>query len=185
MRLLAMVTTCLVAGACSGGSGDDDDDDFGLRTGSYTISGAALVGPDECDLPDLYSYELADLDGTTFEITDVTSDDVTFLGSGVLPREGNAIGGVAETVFSYDWNVPGTPPQGTAVLNPYACVEEDFLTVTYTILTETTLEYSEYWTATATAGSASECIVALSSGYGAALLDFPCETTITADMVHD
>lgn len=186
MRITGWSLLCVVAAsACSGGNGDDDDDDFGLQTGAYTLSGAALDGPDECDLPDLYLYSPAELDGTVLEIVDVSADDVTFLGSGVMPRDGNVIGGVPESLFTRDWNTPGTPPQGFPVANGYNCVEEDFLTITMTIVDETTLDYAEDWTATAVSGSASECLAAISSGYQASLLAWPCESRLTADMIRD
>lgn len=172
---------------CSGGGGGGDDDDdggSGLQTGSYTVSGAAYAGTDECDLPNTWGIDVASYNGATVEITAVTATQVTFAGQNGpnnIPRAGNVIGGDAELVFEADWS--DTAASG---LNAsYNCMEEDYLTVTYTIVNDTTLDYEEFWTLTSTAGSAADCIVANASAYAATITTWPCESTITADITHN
>lgn len=174
-RGLATAALLLMPLACE----STDSERSGLRTGSYRFSSTSVA--DDCDAGTL----AADYDGELVEIRSVSETTVVFErndGPIALPRAGDVIGGEQEAAGTFDYM---NDFADFGLSQSYNCVEQDYVTMTLTITSDTTLDYDEVLTYTATVGSASDCIAANSSAYSQTLASFPCDTTVGSTLARD
>ena len=177
LRVIAFCAVLSTTLACE--SDETAVDHAGLRTGSYRFSSSAIA--DGCDVGTLTT----DYDGERVEILSVSATTVVFErneGPVALSRTGNVIAGEQEPAGTFDY-VNDFADYGLS--QPYNCVEQDYLTMTLTITSETAMDYDEVLTYTATIGSASDCIAANASAYSQVLTSFPCETAVDSALTRD
>ena len=153
-----------------------DDANPDLQLGTYLFSGASLAS-DECDAEtSLWDGDVAgEYDGGVYEVTAVSDESVT-IADVELARTGNTFSLPRQLQFEFDW----------MDLYGLACQEEDYSTITFTIVDDVTLDYEELWEYVALAGSdGNACILANDSAWGATVTEWPCETVVTGDLLHE